>query len=514
MWPFRRKTPAPASPPAAPREPGAFMFSTHSPALSTERAEARLMQVRQELARQPVGGTIAMDGATSGAFLSRGVDGVISSELADWFLSAGFIGYQMCAAVSQNWLVNKACTIPARDAVRHGFDVVVKSKDETRNKEIADKIAESDVKLKLTEDLVEFVRMGRIFGIRVGFFDFAVANRDEFYKNPFNIDAVEPGTYRGISQVDPYWMSPILDVEASSNAASQSFFEPTWWAIQGKEYHRSHLVIFRNCEVPDILKPSYFYGGISVPQLIMERVYAAERTANEGPLLAMTKRTMVWGTDLETIASNQAKFETSMAAWMRYRDNYGVKVVSRDDSTVMHDTGLADVDTVTMTQYQLVAAAANVPVTKLLGTSPKGFNSTGEYDEANYHEELESLQANDLTPLLLRHHELVWRSLVQPEYFPEVPADSVKIEHDWHPVDSPTAKEYAEINAINADTDSKLQAAGAIDGDDIRKRLDKDRDSGYAGMLADSGAPSAADLDAANAVIEGVIAEAANRGAV
>ena len=57
-----------------------------------------------------------------------------------------------------------------------------------------------------------------------------------------------------------------------------------------------------------------------------------------------------------------------------------------------------------MSQYQLVAAAANVPATKLLGTTPKGFNATGEYEEASYHEELESIQANDLSRLLARHH--------------------------------------------------------------------------------------------------------------
>ncbi len=34
----------------------------------------------------------------------------------------------------------------------------------------------------------------------------------------------------------------------------------------------------------------YNYFGVSVPERIYERVYASERTANEAPQLAMTKR--------------------------------------------------------------------------------------------------------------------------------------------------------------------------------------------------------------------------------
>jgi len=45
----------------------------------------------------------------------------------------------------------------------------------------------------------------------------------------------------------------------------------------------------------------YMYGGIPVSQRIMERVYAAERTANEGPLLAMSKRTNVWLTNMSGV---------------------------------------------------------------------------------------------------------------------------------------------------------------------------------------------------------------------
>jgi uncharacterized protein len=257
---------------------------------------------------------------------------------------------------------------------------------------------------------------------------------------------------------------------------SPGFYEPTYWRIGQRKIHRSHLIIFRNGELADHLKPLYRYGGVSVPQRIIERVYAAERVANEAPELAMTKRTTVVGMDLAEAEANWSAVESNLGEWVRFRNNYGVKLKNADDTVEQFDTSLTDLDTVTMTGYQLVAAAANVPATKLLGTAPKGFNATGEAEEANYHEELESIQTHDLTPLLDRHYLLLMRSWGLPD---------VHVEHTWLPLDTPTAAEYAAMELTKAQRDAALQQSGAIDREDIRARLAKERDGDYFGIELD-----------------------------
>ncbi len=52
--------------------------------------------------------------------------------------------------------------------------------------------------------------------------------------------------------------------------------------------------------------------------------------------------------------------------------------------------------------WQLVAAVSDIPVTRLLGTSAKGLNATGEGDNDNYDEMVEARQENELRPLLER----------------------------------------------------------------------------------------------------------------
>lgn len=453
-------------------------FSTHQKIDSGFRLTVA-DHLRKLTQAQPALDGVAMDDSETGypAFktLAGGNSNTVSDALVDWYATQGFIGHQLAGIIAQHWLINKACSMPGDDAIRRGY-AVTSNDGEDIDPDAAKIIKRYDKAFKINKHMREFIRMGRIFGIRIALFKVESTDPD-YYKKPFNIDGITPGSYKGIVQVDPYWTAPILDMLASSQPDSLHFYEPTFWVINGREYHRSHLIIYRHAEPVDILKPSYLYGGIPLPQQIMERVYAAERTANEAPMLAQTKRTNVWLTDMEAAMSNSAITIGKLQDWSYYRDNYGIKLGDKEgDEFQQYDTSLADLDAVIMTQYQIVAAQAGIPATKLLGTVPKGFNTTGEYEESSYHEMLESIQAHDLTPLLERHHELVLRSYVVPK----MPGSAdLSLEIMWHPLDSPTAKEVAETNLIEAQTGAALVASGAIDGEDERKRVATDKLSGY-----------------------------------
>lgn len=475
----------PAAPPAAVKSPG--FFSTDND-LRVSRADLLQKAIASTFQRTAAdikvvgsnGETVAMDAADQVAMDSslqtiKLLNGGLGQSLPDaqlgWYASQGFIGYQTAAMIAQNWLVDKACTMPARDAARNGYDITVNDGSEVAP-ETLDEMVKLDKKYGIPNHLVQFVRMGRIFGIRIAMF-LVDSNDPDYYELPFNPDGIIKNSYRGITQIDPYWITPELDQSAAINPASEHFYEPTWWRINGKRIHRTHLVIMRNGIVPDILKPSYLYGGIPVPQKLYERVYAAERTANEAPMLTMTKRLTVMNLDVSQAITDPAGFAERMNVWTSLMNNYGVKVIGGDEKIEQFDTALADVDAVIMTQYQIVAAAAEVPATKLLGTTPKGFNATGEYEEASYHEYLESIQQHEMSELLNRHHLMIIRSDLGMKFSTEV---------NWRPVDSPTAEEAADINLKKSQADTAWSQTGAIDGIDIRARLINDKDSGYNGM--------------------------------
>lgn len=433
--------------------------------------------IPQESTEKP---TFAMDNQVN-IKSSFSANAIIPETQVLWYAEKTFIGYQLCAMLAQQWLISKACLMPAKDATRNGFEISVADGTEV-SPEVVDAIKKADTRLNLNKNLIEFVQMGRVFGIRVALFNVKMDNellQDEYYENPFNADAVTPGSYQGISQIDPYWITPQLDNEAAGNPSSINFYEPTWWIINGKKVHRTHLVIFRTEEVPDILKPTYIFGGVPIPQKIAQRVYAAEKTADEAPMLAMTKRLDVMKMDLAKAEMNPFKVAARLFQFTQRRDNYGVKTIGLDDEMQQFDTSLTDLDAVIMSQFQLVAAASNVPAVKLLGTPPKGFNSTGEFEEANYHEELESIQSHDLTPLILRHHLLLIRS----EIAPNAGVEPFETEINWNELDAMTTEEQAVINKTKAETGQALVNSGAIDGQDERDRIRNDPKSGYIALV-------------------------------
>ncbi len=427
----------------------------------------------------PAGHDFALDEQyqdLTSAKLANSRAGFIPIAQLEWYGSQGFIGWQMAAVLSQNWLIDKVCTIPGQDAVRNGYEITVNGGDEI-DPRILEAMRRADKRMDIKGKMREYEKMSRIFGIRHALF--LVDGID--YELPFNPDGIRPGSYRGISQIDPYWIAPMLDRSAAANPAAPDFYEPTWWLVNGKKVHRSHFIITRNGDlVPDILKPSYIYGGIPVPQKIYNRVYAAERCSDEAPMVLMTKRMTVLKTDTTKWFGPLAKAMDSIVEWMEMQTNYSVKVVGNKDEVQQFDTTLSGMDETIMTQYQLVAAAANVPATKLLGTSPKGFNATGESEESNYHEELESIQENKLSPFLERHHLCLMRSEIAPRFKIQPVSTEVK----WHKTDSQTAKEEAEINEIKSRAANNYATAGAIDGADIRNSLIADPRSGFNGIEA------------------------------
>lgn len=479
MWPFRRPKTVVEKP--KDKAPARGFFSTDF--------EIPLEMDRQEVIRPSFQLTVK-DHISNTAV---GVDGVdftglkaavteFSQVLPDaqlyWYASQGFIGHQACAMLMQHWLIDKACSMPARDAARPGYELSV-STDATLDPKVLAFIKTKDKEFHVNENMVEFSRMSRGFGIRIALpvVDYGSEQlTKEALENPYNPDGIRPGSYKGIAQIDPYWTAPMLGQKAASDPKSIHFYEPTWWIISGQKIHRSHLIITRFGEVPDVLKPTYLYGGVPLPQRIFERVYASERTANEAPLLALTKRTTALHVDMDKVMANEKPFLEKMATWIRFRDNKGVKILGVEEKIEQFDISLSDLDAVIMTQYQLVAAIAEVPSTKLLGTTPKGFQSTGEFEMTSYHEMLSSIQEHDMTPLLNRHHELLIRSEVA-EKFPQ--AGLFTLIATWNPLDTPTAVELAAINLQKAQTGVQLSQSGAIDGQEERERIRKDKSSGY-----------------------------------
>lgn len=294
----------------------------------------------------------------------------------------------------------------------------------------------------------KIIKNSRMFGIGIALP--IVENVD--YEEPFDISKVKMGAYKGFTVVEPTWIYPETDSNDLINPMSPNFFEPTYWVVTGssavaalnvRRIHQSWLIIHRHKEVPDMLRPMYYYGGVSLTQEIYEAVFAADKLMNEVPKLAMTKRTTVVKGDPTDLVMNPEGVIERLQAYSQVQDNFGILFLGRNADIQKMETSFADFDQVIAKANQKVASIAQIPETKLFKTQLAGMNSAGRYEWDDYSQLLINYQNNVLKPLLDFHYRLDSKSQT---------GKAIAIKIDFNAIDVPTKAEKEESESRGVQT--------------------------------------------------------------
>ena len=399
------------------------------------------------------------------------------------FFTEYFIGYQACALLAQNAYIKKICEIPAQDAVSVDYKLHYRNadadKDDSTDKDkenqiLADMKLQSDKEMKIKDICRDAVINKKIYGQCIVIPTFSV---DMDMSKPFNPAAVKKGIYTGMQIIEPFWVTYDLTLDQVSRPDKKGFYEPEYYHVNGgKKIHKSWIRKLTNGKVADILKPTYYYGGIPLPQQVYSRVFCAEKVANEAPKLALSKRLLVVDGNVNNLIANPEIADETLSGLSNIRDNFGFFLKNPGDQVMQIDTSLSDFDALIMTQFQLVAAIGEMPVTKLMKTQLKGLANSGDYEMKDYAQSLIAIQKNDFDSILDFHYELLGLS----EYGKDMEIDIV-----WNPIDTPTEVEMAQIESQQAQTDATYIGAGVISQEEMRDMLRQNEDSRYRNLSDD-----------------------------
>jgi phage-related protein (TIGR01555 family) len=426
----------------------------------------------------------------TGAFSSNlgGCGSGVDVPALNYFCSPQRIPYDLSALLAaQSPLIDKLCSIPAKDCLKNGITFRVNEKNGESDPAILDFVGRKNKKYGLLKELQEFVRMGRVFGIRHCLF-MVNSSDPEYYYKPFNIHSVMPGSFTGMSQIDPTWLEPRVSGIDITDVMRKGFYEPEHWSVpssmQGRHsggplIHKSHFAIYVYHPVADSLKDLYRFGGPSLPQLVYDRVHKVEKILNEIPKLVLSKRILALTLDKQAYKAEGIDVETSI---QRQLDNLSNEAMVILDSTSEErldktETNLNDLDPAVMVEWQDIAAKGNMPTTKLIGTSAKGFQATGEYDMKNYYDELQSIQNHDLSPLIEKYIKLVVKSDIFPVF-----AKKVTVGFNFNPLESASGLEQEQERKLETDSDVSLIASGIVSTEEVRQKVTSDSNSGFEGL--------------------------------
>ncbi len=268
----------------------------------------------------------------------------------------------------------------------------------------------------------------------------------------------------GLTVIEPWQAAPVQ--VNTFNPLKNNYMQPDlWWVLgAGGTVHKTRLIPIVFYSVPDLIKPLYNYLGLPLSFYMKNYVSNADTVRQSISDLVLRFRTKIIKTTAQKIADPQTQ------ARVKYMNatsnNLATLLLAKDEEWIETVTSLSGMDNLLSQMYELMTASTRgIPVTKLLGLSPRGFNATGEYDENNFYDVIDGYASSVVIPAMEKVAEyiLCFKAgvLDEPKY-------------TFNPRKQIKQKEQAEINNLKADYVSKLIMSGVVTGKDAIRAISED----------------------------------------
>lgn len=406
---------------------------------------------------------IAMDGSPLGNFG------------ADCFFGTGFIGYPRLAELAQISEYRSVSETTANEMTRQWIEI--KSAGEEDNSEAIRQIEECFERLNVRDVFRKAVETDGLFGR--GQILVQIKDHDGKLANPLLLTekTIAKGSLKALVNIEPMWTTP-----APYNAVDPTlpdFYKPKAWYVMAQEIHASRLFTLISRPVPDMLKPAYNFGGVSMTQLMMPYVERWLRTVDSVSDLLHSFSLSGIKTDMSAILGGSDDGDTNIMLraelYNRLRDNRGLMLLSKDEEEFFQfNTPLSGLDALLAQSQEQMAAPSHTPLVKLLGITPSGLNASTEGEIAVYYDHIRATQEN-----LLRDPLDKLLKLVQLHLFGKV---NDNITFDFAPLQQISETELSAIRKSDTDRDVAYIQAGVVSAEEVRGRLAGEPGSGYNGI--------------------------------
>lgn len=248
------------------------------------------------------------------------------------------------------------------------------------------------------------------------------------------------------------------------------FGEPEYYMLAdptqgGVQIHPSRIIRFQG--IP-WLELTYTWDGWGFS--ILERVYETIRNAGAASsnLASMTFETKLDVIKIPNLTQNvtssdyRERLITRLALANQTKSINNALLLDATEEWDQKTLDLKALPEAIRCFLELAAGAADMPITRLLGTSPKGLNASGDLELRNYYDMLSGKQETDLRPALDRLDDLLLRHAGVP---------SGKAWYEWNPLWQMTEAEKAALSLQKAQATQIYATMGAMPPTAMRKGI-------------------------------------------
>lgn len=369
---------------------------------------------------------------------------------------------QVEAAYRTDWLHRKIVDIPPFDMTREWRRWQAEATD-------IETIEAEEKRLGLRAKAQRALVLARLFGGGA----LLLGTGDGDPTQPINPDSVKLGGLKYIHVLSRHQLSvgqAVLDLE------SEWFGQPSYYELgygqggqSGVQIHPSRVVPFIGQKTPEgshIQSGDWFWGDP-----IMQSIEDAVKNAgiaqtgfaaliDEAKLDIIKIPGMMAGVGT---AEYETRLMNRLGAANAGKSTWRALLIDGEEDWQQHQVTWAGMPEMMMAYLDIVAGAADIPMTRLLGQSPRGLQSTGDGEERDYHAMIHARQNELLAPALDLIDPLLIRSALG-SYPPDV-------YYEFAPLAQSTPKEDADIETAYATTAKTYADSGLIQTDALAEMV-------------------------------------------
>ena len=365
-----------------------------------------------------------------------------------------------------NWIAKAIIDKPANEMMKNGFEI----QSQTDPGKI-EKIMQVWKRTKTKNKFLDLIKWARLYG---GCILVPMIENQPNMEEPLDFDSIMPDSYRGCFLVDR-WSGVSPSVEMIDDISDPDFGKPEYYLVSSDamrktiKIHHSRLIKMVGRSLPYWEETAEDYWGASELEHVFEELQKRDNTsANIAFLIFLANIRVLKTTGLSQMITlgDQNAVQKVYDAAVRINQlmcNTGVMVMDNEDSLEQHQhnqfSGMNDIYESFMLD---ISGAAEIPVDKLFGRSPAGFNN-GEETLQNYYDSIQEKQEtvvhDDLDKLI---------RIISMSAIGEVPDD---LEIVFNPVRRPADMEKADLGYKLWQPISEALAQNVIDKPTALKEL-------------------------------------------
>lgn len=347
-----------------------------------------------------------------------------------------------------SWLAKKIVNAVADDMTREWLHCMFDGE------ELGTTIEQAEKRFALKRKINEALRWSRLYGGA----NIIIGTKDKNLAKPLDVQNIRQGDLRYLHVVDRWRMTPAGSL--NRDLESPNFGMPDSYVIAEStvQVHHSRVLRFNGEKLPYF---AWLRNGMwddSVLQHVMDSLMNCDTTTQA--IATMMFESNVDVIKSEGLADVLARKDGEAVLTKRFQVAALLKSFNRmllldgSESYEKKQNSFANLDKVIQQFMVDVSGAADIPMTRLFGTSATGMNATGDNDVRNYYDMVSAKQESELRPQL----EYLYEVLVRSE-LGHMPDD---FRFDFNPLWQLSETEQATVEKTRAERDQVYLNAGVV----------------------------------------------------